>query len=90
MARAKFSTWLGATKPTFINVDSPKLVTLQMLRARHPLLVQQHQEVLRERKANLKSRSRVLSFSTLYIQVTFLQECTIWVNISCDSEIFEV
>jgi dsDNA-specific endonuclease/ATPase MutS2 len=59
MARARYSTSLGATKPTFIDTDSQNLVRLQLKRARHPLLLQQHREALREAKAKLKSKSKV-------------------------------
>lgn len=59
MARARYSTWLGATKPTFIDTDSQNLVRLQLKRARHPLLLQQHREALRDAKATLKSKSKV-------------------------------
>lgn len=59
MARARYGTWLGATKPTFIATDSQDLVRLQLKRARHPLLLQQHREALREAKATLKSKSKV-------------------------------
>lgn len=61
MARARYSTSLGATKPTFINTDSQNLVRLQLKRARHPLLLQQHREALREAKAKLKSKSKNLA-----------------------------
>lgn len=60
MARARYSTWLGATKPTFIDTESQSLVRLQLRRARHPLLVQRHREALRDAKAALKSKSKVL------------------------------
>lgn len=60
MARARYSTWLGATKPTFIDTESQSLVRLQLRRARHPLLVQRHREALRDAKAALKSKSKNL------------------------------
>ncbi|XP_024377064.1 uncharacterized protein [Physcomitrium patens] len=60
MARARYSTWLGATKPTFIDTESQSLVRLQLRRARHPLLVQRHREALRDAKAALKSKSKLI------------------------------
>lgn len=68
MARARYSTWLGATKPTFIDTDSQNLVRLQLKRVRHPLLLQQHREALREAKATLKSKSKVCSLTLYYTE----------------------
>jgi dsDNA-specific endonuclease/ATPase MutS2 len=60
MARARYSTWMGSTKPTFIDDDGNHPVALQLLRARHPLLVQQHRQLLKEAKTKLKSKTRML------------------------------
>ncbi|CAM6048098.1 unnamed protein product [Sphagnum compactum] len=59
MARVRYSTWMGSTKPTFIDDDGNHPVALQLLRARHPLLVQQHRQLLKEAKTKLKSKTRV-------------------------------
>ncbi|CAK9877587.1 unnamed protein product [Sphagnum jensenii] len=60
MARVRYSTWMGSTKPTFIDDDGNHPVALQLLRARHPLLVQQHRQLLKEAKTKLKSKTRML------------------------------
>ncbi|CAK9228909.1 unnamed protein product [Sphagnum jensenii] len=59
MARVRYSTWMGSMKPTFIDDDGNHPVALQLLRARHPLLVQQHRQLLKEAKTKLKSKTRV-------------------------------
>jgi uncharacterized NAD(P)/FAD-binding protein YdhS len=51
---------MGSTKPTFIDDDGNHPVALQLLRARHPLLVQQHRQLLKEAKTKLKSKTRML------------------------------
>eukprot|EP00850_Spirogloea_muscicola_P002878 SM000011S19056 [mRNA] locus=s11:655516:663035:+ [translate_table: standard] len=66
VARARYSSWLGATRPSFSSLetldsqDKDGLV-VDLRRLRHPLLLQQHRENLRKAKERVAAKAKAAS-----------------------------
>lgn len=69
LARAKYSSWIGGTRPEFVDpsdLSSAEAETgsrklLQLRKARHPLLLQQHRKSLQDARLKLKSKTRMVA-----------------------------
>eukprot|EP00850_Spirogloea_muscicola_P004241 SM000018S03606 [mRNA] locus=s18:218290:225210:- [translate_table: standard] len=66
VARARYSSWLGATRPSFSSPESPDSqdrdgLVVDLRRLRHPLLLQQHRENLHKAKERAAAKAKAAS-----------------------------